>query len=80
MRTAKVAVSMDRKLLAKLDRLVRGEVFASRSEAVQVAVREKIESIEHSALARECAKLDPEVERAMAEEGMAEDAKEWPQY
>ena len=27
-----------------------------------------------------CLKLDPEEEQAMAEEGMAEDFKEWPEY
>jgi hypothetical protein len=31
-------------------------------------------------LARECAKLDKPAERAMAEEGMAADFAEWPEY
>lgn len=31
-------------------------------------------------LAEECAKLDPADERAMAEEGLAADAAEWPEY
>ncbi len=31
-------------------------------------------------LARECAKLDPEYEKAMAEEGMAEDSLAWPEF
>jgi metal-responsive CopG/Arc/MetJ family transcriptional regulator len=80
MSTAKVAVSLDRKLLGKLDRLVKGKVFANRSLAVQTAVREKIESLEHTLLARECAKLDPKEEQAEADIGLAEDLKEWPEY
>jgi hypothetical protein len=31
-------------------------------------------------LARECAKLDPAFERAMAEEGMSAEVTEWPEY
>ena len=80
MRTAKVAVSMDKKLLEKLDRLVKGKVFGSRSQAVQEAVKQKIDSMEHTLLARECAKLDPKQERAIAEEGISVEGEEWPQY
>jgi metal-responsive CopG/Arc/MetJ family transcriptional regulator len=53
MSTAKIAVSMDKHLLTRLDRLVKGRAFATRSQAVQVAVREKIERMEHTRLARE---------------------------
>ena len=31
-------------------------------------------------LARECAKLDATVEKAIAEEGLSEDVSEWPEY
>jgi hypothetical protein len=31
-------------------------------------------------LAREASKLDPKFEQAMAEEGIARDLEEWPQY
>ena len=31
-------------------------------------------------LARECAKLAPDFEKNMAEEGIAEDGTEWPEY
>ena len=31
-------------------------------------------------LAKECAKLDPAVEKALAEEGMGEELKQWPEY
>ena len=51
-----------------------------RSQAVLVAVREKLQRLERSRLARECAKLDPATEQALAEEGLSRDAEEWPEY
>lgn len=80
MRTVKIAVTMDHKLLARLDYLVAHNQFPNRSQAVQEAVREKLERLDRSRLARECAKLDPAFEQAMAEEGLTEDAVEWPEY
>ena len=52
---AKVAISIDRKTLNKLDTLVKQRVFPNRSKAIQSAVAEKLERIEKSRLARECA-------------------------
>jgi hypothetical protein len=43
-------------------------------------VQEKLERIERRRLARECAKLDPVFEKAMAEEGMSEEIGQWPEY
>ena len=80
MASAKIAISIDRQLLAKVDRLVERKVFTNRSQAVQAAVREKIERMEQNRLARECAKLDPELEQAMAEEGLSGEVSEWPEY
>jgi len=80
MSSAKIAISLDRELLAKVDRLVKGKVFANRSQAVQAALREKIERMEHSRLARECSKLDPAFEQEMAEEGLSGEVTEWPEY
>jgi len=80
MSRAKVAISLDRKLLQRVDRLVKRRAFASRSEAIQMAVKEKIERIEHGNLARESSLLDPAFERAMAEEGISEEAERWPEY
>jgi metal-responsive CopG/Arc/MetJ family transcriptional regulator len=77
---AKIAISLDENTLEKLDRLVEEEVFPNRSQAVEAAVTEKIERLEHSRLARECAKLDPEFEQSLAEEGLSEDVSEWPEY
>ena len=80
MARAKVAVSLEEGTLDRLDRLVKQSVFPNRSQAIQTAVEEKLERIERSRLARECAKLDPKFERALAEEGMSEDSSEWPEY
>jgi hypothetical protein len=55
-------------------------MFPSRSTAIQEAVEEKLDRLERSRLARECSKLDPEFEKAMAEEGMSEELSEWPEY
>ena len=80
MTRAKVAVSLDEGLLNRLDRLVRKAVFPSRSQAIQVAVEEKLERLERSRLARECAKLDPDYEKSIAEEGLSEELSGWPEY
>jgi metal-responsive CopG/Arc/MetJ family transcriptional regulator len=77
---AKVAISLDESTLERLDNLVERAVFSSRSQAIQEAVEEKLTRMERSRLARECAKLDPVFEKALAEEGLSEDAVEWPEY
>jgi Arc/MetJ-type ribon-helix-helix transcriptional regulator len=77
---AKVAISLDESTLEHLDKLVERAVFSNRSQAIQEAVEEKLARMERSRLARECAKLDPTFEKALAEEGMSEDAAEWPEY
>jgi len=76
----KVAITLDEETLGRLDRLVKDRLFPSRSNAIQEAVEEKLERLERSRLARECAKLDPAFEQAMAEEGMSEELSEWPEY
>ena len=80
MSRSKVAVSLDEATLGRLDQLVREAVFPSRSQAIQVAVEEKLERMERSRLARECSKLDRGFEKALAEEGMTEDLSTWPAY
>ena len=77
---AKVAISLEESTLERLDKLVERAVFSNRSQAIQEAVEEKLARMERSRLARECAKLDPTFEKALAEEGMSEDAAEWPEY
>jgi len=77
---SKVAVSLDEQALARVDRLVRQGVFPSRSRAIEEALKEKLERLERGRLARECAKLDPAFEQALAEEGMSEELASWPGY
>ena len=77
---SKVAISLDESTLDRLDRLVKKQVFPNRSQAIEEAVAEKLARLERSRLAQECAKLDPAVEKALAEEGLSEDLTEWPEY
>ena len=80
MSTAKIAITIEEELLGKLDRLVSSKVFPNRSKAIQEAVQEKLSRVNRSRLARECAKLDPKFEKALAEEGISQDVGEWPEY
>jgi metal-responsive CopG/Arc/MetJ family transcriptional regulator len=80
MGSAKVAITIDDETLQRLDRLVKEHVFPNRSKAIQEAVQDKIKRLEKSRLARECAKLDPLYEQALADEGISQDVNEWPEY
>ena len=76
----KVAVTIEKDLIIKLDRMVSDGKFSSRSSAIEDAVIERITKIERSRLAEESAKLDPSFEQALADEGLAGDLSEWPEY
>ncbi|MFQ6033742.1 MAG: CopG family ribbon-helix-helix protein [Candidatus Bipolaricaulia bacterium] len=76
----RVAITIDPELLRKLDRLVAEKRFPSRSRAIQEAVEEKLARLEHSRLARESAKLDKRFEQKLADEGLAGETMEWPEY
>jgi metal-responsive CopG/Arc/MetJ family transcriptional regulator len=80
MSTAKIAITIEEDVLGKLDRLVSSKVFPNRSKAIQEAIIEKLSRVNRSRLARECAKLDPAVEKAIAEEGFLREIEEWPEY
>lgn len=80
MSATKVAISIDDALLQRLDLLVKNHAFQSRSQAVEEALSEKVNRMDSSALARECAKLDPKFEQALADEGLATDFASWPKY
>ena len=80
MNKTKISITLDQRTVKCIDRLVREEVFPSRSQVIQEAVEEKLQRMERSRLAKECAKLDPAFEKAMAEEGMSEELSEWPEY
>jgi metal-responsive CopG/Arc/MetJ family transcriptional regulator len=76
----KVAVTLDETTLHEVDRLVARRMFPNRSRAIEEALREKIDRMTRSRLARECAKLDPAFEKIIAEEGMGEELDQWPEY
>jgi metal-responsive CopG/Arc/MetJ family transcriptional regulator len=80
MSQTKVAITIEEGVLAKVDALVSRKVFSNRSRAIQEAVQEKLERLERSRLAEECAKLDPAFEKAMADEGLSEELAAWPKY
>ena len=80
MRTAKIAITMEESLVSQVDRLVSSHVYPSRSRAIQEAVADKLNRLDRRRLARECAKLDPEFEQALAEEGIGSEGAEWPEY
>ena len=77
---SKIAITIDELTLDRLDELVEQSMFPSRSQAIQEAVEEKLARLKRTRLARECAKLDPSFEKALAEEGLSEDLSEWPEY
>ena len=77
---AKVAITLDAKLLDRLDELIAKDRFRNRSQAIEKALAEKLERLARTRLARECAKLDPHEERALAEEGLAGSLETWPEY
>ncbi len=77
---SKIAISMDEKVLERVDSLVTSRVFDNRSQAIEAAVVEKIGRLDRTRLALECAKLDPAAEKALAEEGLSEEISGWPEY
>ena len=76
----KVAVTLDTDLVENLDHLVAERRFASRSQAIETAVAEKLARLAGTRLARECAGLDPREEKALAEEGLAGSPETWREY
>lgn len=80
MSNAKIAISLSEVMLRQLDELVSEARYPSRSGAIQEAVRNLLERTSGSRLARECSKLDPEQEMAIAEEGMGYESGSWPEY
>lgn len=78
MPAAKVAVTLDEQLLHEVDRWVAEGEYPNRSKAIQAALHQLRASRErqHSLLA-ELAKLDPEEERALADEVFVAEAP-WP--
>lgn len=80
MSRAKVAISIDARLLREVDQRVAAHQFASRSEAIETAVARLLEAEERrQVLLGELAKLDVGEERHLADEELAADLA-WPKY
>lgn len=77
---AKIAITLDKQLIGDVDRLVSAHIFQNRSQAIQEAVKDKFVRIKHTRLAKECAKLDQSLEKAIADEGLTEGLSRWPEY
>ncbi|KKL48661.1 hypothetical protein LCGC14_2323280 [marine sediment metagenome] len=59
MAKAQVAIIINEDILSRIDHLVAEQVFTNRSSAIEQAVKEKINRLDKSLLAKECVKLDP---------------------
>lgn len=80
MNCAKIAISIDKALLQKVDHLVDIHLFKNRSQAIQGVISKSLAQMEKKHFAKECSKLDPTFERKMADESLLQDAAEWPEY
>jgi len=80
MTASKIAITIDDNTLKQLDGLVKSKLFPNRSRAIQEAITEKLSRLEKRRLAQECAKLDPNFEQSLAEEGLSSELEEWPTY
>jgi metal-responsive CopG/Arc/MetJ family transcriptional regulator len=56
---AKVAITVEEGVLARVDALVMRKVFSNRGRAIQEAIQEELERMKRSRPVEECAKLDP---------------------
>jgi len=77
MGAAKVAITLDERLLRTVDRWVRQGRYPNRSKAIQAALWEMMERWKRTRLAEELSRLDPGEERALAEERLSGEA--WPE-
>jgi Arc/MetJ-type ribon-helix-helix transcriptional regulator len=73
----KIAVTLDRRTVSDLNRWVKEGKYPNRSRALQSAVNLLSEREKRTRLARELAKLDPEEEKQLAEEGLGDVCPEY---
>jgi metal-responsive CopG/Arc/MetJ family transcriptional regulator len=76
----KIAITVETQLIDRVDELVARREFRNRSQAIETALAEKLARSRRTRLARECARLDPADEQALAEEGLAGSSESWPEY
>ena len=74
----KIAVTLDQRTVADLDRLVREGKYSNRSRALQCAMDLFSEREKRTRLARELGKINPKEEIRMAEQGLGDES--WPEY
>ena len=79
MARSRITVTLDSRVLGELDRLVARGLVPSRSQAIEAALDETLGRLAGIRLSREVAKLDPDEERALAEEAMASELASWPE-
>ncbi len=79
MGTAKVAITLERDTLREVDRWVKEGRFRNRSRAIQTALAEMLNRRKRRRLIEELAKLNPQRERALAEEFFSGEVP-WPEY
>jgi metal-responsive CopG/Arc/MetJ family transcriptional regulator len=80
MSIAKIAISIDNHLLEKLDDFIALKKFKTRSHAIQLAVQDTIDRLDHKRLINACSQLDIDSERTLADEGLKKDFDEWPEF
>jgi len=78
MATREVAVTLDERTVAEVDRWVREGRYPNRSRAMQAALEEMTRRWRMERIAQEAAKLDVTEQHAMAEEWVGDDG--WPAY
>ena len=74
----KIAVTLDQRTVADLDRWVREGKYPNRSRALQSAMNLLSEREKRTRLASELAKIDPKEEKRLAEQGLGD--RSWPEY
>lgn len=78
MSTEKIAITIDKSQIQKLDALVMRGVFPNRSKAIQAAVADKLAGLGQSRLALACSLLEASEEQKIADEIFAnEPSAEW---
>ena len=73
-------MTIDADLLNQVDALVSQQKFRNRSQASEAALADKLLRLARTRLAREAAKLNPDQEKRLADEGLADALDLWPEY
>jgi metal-responsive CopG/Arc/MetJ family transcriptional regulator len=80
MRKTKVTLTLDSKLVERLDQLIARRYFRNRSQAVESALVDALRRVIRTGLVRESAKLNPKQEKRLADEALVDALDSWPEY